>query len=55
MNIIAMILKNIQAATAADDSDRMRKVFESKAAGVRSLLLLLFLLLMYFLVVLLTE
>ena len=30
-----------QAATAADDSDRMRKVFESKAAGVRSLLLLL--------------
>ena len=29
-----------QAATAADDSDRMRKVFESKAAGVRFLLLL---------------
>ena len=28
-----------QAATAADDSDRMRKVFESKAAGVRFLLL----------------
>jgi hypothetical protein len=23
-----------QAVTAADDSDRMRKVFESKAAGV---------------------
>ena len=25
---------SLQAATAADDSDRMRKVFESKAAGV---------------------
>ena len=24
----------LQAATARDDSDRMRKVFESKAAGV---------------------
>ena len=40
---------HVQAATAADDSDRMRKVFESKAAGVRgilsSVLLLLFLLL----------
>jgi hypothetical protein len=24
-----------QAATASDDSDRMRKVFESKAQGVR--------------------
>ena len=31
---------HVQAATAADDSDRMRKVFESKAAGVRSILLL---------------
>ena len=42
-----------QAATAADDSDRMRKVFESKAAGVRFLLLttmtLLLLLLLLFL------
>ena len=28
------ISKYSQAVTAADDSDRMRKVFESKASGV---------------------
>ena len=44
-----IIMKMKQAATAADDSDRMRKVFESKAAGVRPLLLLMLLLLLLFL------
>ena len=29
----------LQAATARDDSDRMRKVFESKAAGVKNILI----------------
>ena len=30
----------MQAVTAADDSDRMRKVFESKASGVSTSLIL---------------
>ena len=32
--LLQMLQFNVQAATARDDSDRMRKVFESKAAGV---------------------
>ena len=45
-NNCKIIIKTNQAATAADDSDRMRKVFESKAAGVRSLLSLMLLLML---------
>ena len=32
----------MQAVTAADDSDRMRKVFESKASGVSTWILVIF-------------
>ena len=34
MSLAQQCIKIYQAATAADDSDRMRKVFESKAQGV---------------------
>ena len=39
---------HVQAATAADDSDRMRKVFESKAAGVSGCLFFFLMLLFLF-------